>query len=524
MEFPGGANSDHLFWFGDGPHSHGLNPFDAFSYTKPRFALSHNYQDSPDATGIGYNNAFNVKTVAQRAPVLMAGWGYDLMGRPAPNHHRNLQDLNTKTGGFEDINWYTEDSNWFDDNRVFPTEGGFATKSSFPFGGDAAPARYVGGALDVRYDPRHGLWRTNHFILAEILGHTARAGASSSTYYREYEWREVEIGYVYGDDPFRRSQGPFCPASCQPDPLDHPARSFSYTDNDNQVQVFNHAMNLSEVGYDTANGPRPILGPAVASGTVVQLRSVNSIYGAPEGNPTAVFGPSYIFSHAVPHKIFVEIESNFALQLPLDAAPDEHLEPGKEDIGLYDNPTTRWYYTGKPKRWRGWPDITEEAETSPGETASERFCQFGDFVDDNNVPNESIRLINITEWNNPLARDGRGQYNHVVSPGVNMGKDEAVAYPSGFTIRPICEGTIVEAYYMPDQHVPDEVAFSTAAPRPLFYFSLANAHAGCCDTGNVGGSPSEPTDSITAGRCISVEGYSEGAAASTRPSPDSRKS
>ena len=520
MEFPGGIGSEHLGWFGGGPHSHGLNPFDSGPNTSaPRFVLSHNQQDSPDMTGVGYNNSFIVKTVAQRMPMMAAGWGYDLMGRPTPNLHRNLQDLNTSQGGAGGINWYHEDSNWFDDNRVTTDGGDEQFKSSFPYGGDASPSRYVGGAVDLRYDPRHGLWRGNHFILAEILGHATRVGSSASSYYREYEWREVEIGYVYGNDPFRRSESPSCDSACEEDPLDYPARSFSTSDAD-QVYIYNAAVNVSEVGYDSNYGPRPLLGPAVPSGTIVQLRSVNSIYGSATSNAAAVFGPSFIFSHAIPHKIFVEITGNQALQLPLDAEPDDYyLEPGNEDIGLYDNPTTRWYYTGRPMKWSGWADIGADAD---GYENLERFCQFGTFVQDGNQPSQKVRLLNITEWNNPLARDGRGEYNHVVSPGVNMAKNDAVAYPSGFTIRPISNGTIVEAHYMPDQYVPDEMLFPDPGnnPRPLYYFSLANAHAGCCDAIS---DPEDAVDSIIkAGRCISTsEGISEGLAG--RPAASSRK-
>ena len=102
-----------------------------------------------------------------------------------------------------------------------------------------------------------------------------------------------------------------------------------------------------------------------------------------------------------------------------------------------------------------------------------------------------------------------------------MGKNVEVAYPSGFTIRPISTGTIVEAHYMPGQYVPDEVNFPTEGrPRPLYYFSLANAHAGCCDTGNVGSG--EPPTSIKAGRCISV-GIEEDGLVGSRPDSSNRK-
>lgn len=490
MEFPGGfgAAPNIRNLFGVGPYSHGYNPFDVKPDSEGRIRSVNTGDDITDSVAVDAWQAFNAKMMAHRAPIVVAGWGYDVFGRPMPNLQKNLAALNGSSSAQD----YSVQSNFFDDGRNNPgSPNGFGNAASFPFGGHASSEHYVGGALDVRYDPRHGLWRTNHFVLAEILGHAPRDQSDWSTHVREYEWKEVEAGDAFADDIVRRATNIYCniagtdqAPNCAKDPLDYPARSYRVG-----TDIVNPAINISEMGYNTNStqavpgGPRPFLGPPVPSGTVVQLRSVNTIFNDENLNQ-AYFAGTYIFSFEVPNKIFVEIVESEALNPPYDAVNDGVGQwAGEDEIGCYDNPTTRWYYTGKIKKWVGQP-YSQNNKGYYGYFEDDRdFLNFGD--------GGYCKLINIVEYNNPLALNGRNDWNHVVSPGVNMAPLPG-NYPSGFSVRPISTGTIVEATYMPNQWMDDEVygrvggagdGKQSNTPYPLFYFQLANAHDGACATG-----------------------------------------
>jgi hypothetical protein len=533
MEFPGGEHVENLApniaaIFGPGPFSHGLNPFDIKSGSEAVVRQVSCGQNIADSTGVGSSQAWDARMMAHRTPAIMAGWGYDVFGRPMPNLNKTLFTLN---GADFDANAkdYSIDSNFFDDGRDDPTDltGG----PSFPWGGHAASQYYVGGALDVRYDPRHGLWRTNHFVLAEIMGHKDRHDSDWSTHVREYEWKEVEAGDAFADDILRRGTNPWCqvvgPDKCAADPLDYPARSYrtvgaSTEAGGEAINVINPAINLSEMGYNQdsptsnngAGGPRPFLGPPVPSGSIVQLRAVNTIFNDENLNQ-ACFAGSYIFSFSVPNKVFVKIEAgtqalNFEKDGPANNGAGQFA--GLQEIGSYENTCTRWFYSGKIQKWVGAP------------ATDDNLGYYGSFEDDFSFMNFSdggfVRMINITEYNNPLAIDGRDEWNHTVAPGVNMAPGPG-NYPTGFSIRPIQSGTIVEATYMPNQWMSDEIqgvyyteglsggrgasqgnVGQTNTPVPLFYFQMANAHDGCCASGEV---PAEQND----GGCMNPEGPTE---------------
>ena len=326
MEFPGGAGAANQIrnYFGAGPYSHGFNPFDVKPGAEGISRSVNVGYDIENSSVVDANQAFNAKMMAHRSPLVIAGWGYDVFGRPMPNLKKSLQGIN---GDGKNNRDYSLACNFFDDGRENVND--LSDGASFPFGGHASAQHYVGGALDVRYDPRHGLWRTNHFILAEILGYTNRSESTWSTHIREYEWKEVEAGDAFADDILRRDTGPYCNLEgtealpgCAKDPLDYPARSYSVNQS-----VVNPAINLSEMGYNTNStpstpgGPRPFLGPPVPSGSIVQLRSVNTIWDDLNFNQ-AYFAGSYVFSFEVPNKIFVQIQEAEALNPPKDAAND----------------------------------------------------------------------------------------------------------------------------------------------------------------------------------------------------------
>lgn len=498
MEFPGGAGAGLGDVFGVGPYSHGLNPFDVTldEGSSARGVGGGNFASS---TGIGTFSAWDVRTMAHRSPVLLAGWGYDLFGRPAPNLQKTLKTLNGYTDdGNVFVRSYAESSNLFDDGRDDLEDN--TNTASFPFGGHAAAQYYVGGALDVRYDARHGLWKTNHFVLAEIMGYTDRPLSEFSTYIRDYEWKEVEFGNAFADDVVRREDSNI-------DSLDYPARSYG-VEGGKGYYVVNPAINLSEMGYtNILHGERPFLGPPVPSGSIVQLRTVNSIYNNTNYTTPALAG-AYIFSFEVPNKVFVEIVSSQALDLVNDIDPEfpGGVMTGDQEIGTLEHPTTRWWYEGKVKRFRGFP-------TQDSGEGGVRQTPYGTFENDPNWL-KTIRLINIIEYNNPLAaalpegatpRMDSSEWN--VSPGINMAPALGV-YPSGTTIRPISNGTIIEATYMPDAYMPDELYTSDGTETsvwPFYYFQLANAHDGCCETGWISEEPEaegncvDPTDAIALG-------------------------
>jgi len=519
MEFPGGENVENLApniaaIFGPGPFSHGLNPFDIKSGSEAVVRQVSCGQDMSDSTGVGPYQAWDARIMAHRTPMVMAGWGYDVFGRPMPNMHKNIYELNGASWEKTD---YSVDSNFFDDgrNNLRDLTGG----PSFPWGGHAASQYYVGGALDVRYDARHGLWRTNHFVLAEILGCKDRHDSDWSTHVREYEWKEVEAGDAFADDILRRDTNPWCqvtaPNSCAADPLDFPARSYRITGGggipgepiaeSEAINIINPAINLSEIGYNqdwpTANdgpgGPRPYLGPPVPSGSIVQLRAVNTIFNDENLNQ-ACFAGTYVFSFAVPNKVFVKIQYSQALNFEWDGVANdgEGGYAGEQEIGTYEKPCTRWFYEGKIQKWVG------------AAASDNNLGYYGYFEDDLSFKNFGdggyVKLINITEYSNPLAKNGRDNWNHTVAPGVNMAPMPG-NYPSGFSIRPIQSGTIVEATYMPNQWMSDEIQGvyyeaggvhgnrgasqagdnQSDTPVPLCYFQMANAHDGCCASGEI---------------------------------------
>jgi hypothetical protein len=395
--------------------------------------------------------------------LIIAGWGYDIFGRPAPG--TNAGQGIAGAYSLESLNG--PDSAPKVDYSLTKFVSSQANGTKFPFGGESLPTQHVAGALDVRYDPRHGLWRTNHFFLAEILGSIT---VSNKVFPNRYSWREVEIHELGKDDPTTRG------GLAGSLPLEFPARSFV-----DQGNIINYAVNLAESSAD----PLDSILARVPSGTIVQMRSVNVgtstiANGSEVGANT--YGPLYIFEQPGPGTVFLRIvgyDSNF-VPAPLTAS-DTY------------TPNTTNYFNGKMcNRWLYHADVVT---FSGSQTGSSRYqTGFGSFIPDASIPStlNRVQCINLIEMGNPVGSRGivcpgivtaTGNINSSAlfpdgaPAGVTVPANSKSAYPVGFATVPICSGTIVEARKMPG--LPG--AINTKGP--LYYFQVPNAHDGGCSTG-----------------------------------------
>ena len=460
MHLPGGKNT--LYPLGGqffGPFSHGLIPFEANEgEVHPRNVAAYSINVS-EMSGVGGDagNPFAARTMAFRAPASFAGWGYDLFGRPVPNLRETVEEMNSLV----ELDGKTETANDYINHKFNDLVDG----ALIPNGGSSDPSKLVGGAVELRYDIRHGIWKGDPFIYAEIMGHRIRPSPGSSSYIREYEWREVEFGAANDDDPFRRNSQDYQNSSLNSifksvDSLDHPARTYTQNpsaEDSSSAGLVNYAVNASEMGgvFSPENRGSPILCQPVQSGSIVQLKSVQAVY--PGG-----FGPAYIFDRPTKNTIFLKIKSAAPLTEQVDDAGVTG--NGREDIGTVQNPVTRWLYTGVPVKLKSIP-LTGDPPTE----APNRYAQgIGYFEEDiSSYPSsyEQIYAINLTEYNNNTSIQMEGAEAFIVAPGVDMvsiNRDGDVNYPSGFSIRPIAgerttspgyDGTIVEASYLPNQDV-----------------------------------------------------------------------
>ena len=485
MHLPGGKNTQYPLggqFFG--PFSHGLIPFEAGDgEVHPRNVAAYS-NDVSEMSGVGdgAGNPFAARTMAFRAPASFAGWGYDLFGRPVPNLRETVEEMNSLVDGDGDNDIDT--TNDYITHRFNDLGNG----ALIPNGGSSDPSKLVGGAVELRYDIRHGIWKGDPFIYAEIMGHRIRPSPGSSSYIREYEWREVEFGAANADDPFRRNSQDYQDSSSPSilksvDSLDHPARTYTLTpsaEDSSSAGLVNYAVNASEMGgvFSSDSRGSPILCQPVQSGSIVQLKSVQAVY--PGGSV-----PAYIFDRPTKNTIFLKIKS--ARPLTDDVDDTGTTDNGRPDLGTVQNPVTRWLYTGVPVKLRSLPINGDPPAGEQG-----RYAQsIGYFEEDiSSYPStyDQIYAINLTEYNNNTSIQMPGAESFIVAPGVDMvsiNRDGDVNYPSGFSIRPIAGerttspgygGTIVEASYLPNQ----DVSADEQSGAPVVYFSLANAHDGCC--------------------------------------------
>ena len=408
----------------------------------------------PQGNAPGTINPFTARFIGLSGPVAIAGWGYDIFGRPAPGAV-NLAELNGRDGQSRD----------YSQTRFITKDAGGA---KFPLGGESLPTHHVGGMLDVRYDPRHGLWRTNHFFLAEITGVVS---TGNSIFCNRYGWREIEIHEINRPDPTTKN----FPTNEFDFP--YPARSYDVT---NGIQ--NYAVNLAEASanqYDRIYHKIP-------SGTIVQMRSINVLKANNSNDPVFNdYQPLYVFEQAGYNSVFIKI-------LGYDGTYPAPLSEGDAsplgDINNYNNGRmpNRWLYQGVIVQFNG-VNVQNEQD-KPGRTP------FGVFVDDESIPStyRKVQCINLIELGNPPGKRGMicpgvvtatgnsiaptNVWPNGVPGGITFTGGTKSAYPKGFAVQPVCSGTIVEARRLPNPN-------GVANYGPIYYFQVENAHDGGCASG-----------------------------------------
>ena len=401
--------------------THGLNPFRARlgkEAAKPNVAMGNTPGDY---------NAFDARGMAIRLPVMVAGWGYDIFGRPVPSKAVDLVTLNAQV----DMGYYG-----FANDNASDTRG-----SPAPYGAETPLKDYVGGGLDLRYNQRHGVWQTDHSFYARITAVTA-TDSTSNKFYWIYNWEEVEVRYnpiknQNSGDPFNRA-------------LSNPAKG--------------KAINVAEVVRDAGDRNYGYL----RAGTIIELKSH---LVAKSGDGDYTLEPVYLFNHTEEQPVFLRIDWNSTAGYP---APLTN-EDASYGASSY-NGCNRFLYRAEIAYFN-------ESNTTGGKFGA----PFGAFTGTNIF----VQCINVNEWGNPVNTRGvvapgiimaTGSIVH--SAGTNLswtGSTSTLAsgaYPPGFMIKPIWHNTIVEAKRMKNQSVG-----SLSSNGPLYYFSMVNGHDGACATG-----------------------------------------
>lgn len=399
-------------------------------------------------------NPFTARFIGLSGPIAIAGWGYDIFGRPVPGAV-NLAELNGQEGQAKEYS-----------QTKFITKNPAGAK--FPLGGESLPTHHVGGMLDVRYDPRHGLWRTNHFFLAEITGVIS---TGNSIFCNRYGWREIEIHEINKPDPTTKN----LPVNS----LEFPFPARSYNDSDT---IKNYAVNLAEA----SSNQHDRIYHKIPSGTIVQMRSINVLKNYTDSDPAANdYQPLYVFEQAGYNSVFIKI-------LGYDGTYPAPLSEGDasplDNIVNYENNArmpNRWLYLGVIVQFSG-GKISSGSSEKPGNTP------FGAFVEDTSIPiaARKVQCINLIEMGNPGGERG------MICPGIvtatgnsisaskvwpkgvpgNISFTAKSAYPRGFSVQPVCSGTIVEARRLPNPN-------GVANYGPIYYFQVENAHDGGCASG-----------------------------------------
>jgi hypothetical protein len=430
--------------FGD---THALNPFEA------RNAGDNASRDPGVAMGNvpGVYDSYAARGMAMKMPLIVAGWGYDLFGRPVPNKGISLKKMNGHDTAFtaaKDYGFLGFENSFIDDARGSPT----------PFGGEAPVESFVAGALDVRYNQRHGIWDTDHYFFAEITGviRATGTGVDTKNYVNRYLWREVDIkGPESAKDPFSR------------DGIQFPAKSWE----NGTIFPNNWALNLAELSNNSNDAVYSI----APSGSIVKIKAYLIDNNPSSRNESAhKYKPFYVFNYTSDETVFLRIDWNSSLGYP---APLAAADATWTSIGMCN----RFLYRAEIQRFSS--SHTEGTGSSP----------WGGFTPDNTLPPalRYVQAVNISEFNNPIGALG------VVAPGVitvshgpltsstpnlnwtgvSIPVGSRSTYPSGFSIRPIWHNTIVEGKRLKG------LGNSLNTYGPVYYFSMANAHDGGCLTG-----------------------------------------
>ena len=378
-------------------------------------------------------NADNARGMAHKGPLIIAGWGYDIFGRPAPSQAASLSALNAGSKTNSANYGFANNSGSLIDARGTPA----------PYGAEVPAEKYVAGALDVRYNQRHGVWQADPVFLGKIT--SVEKTTTNKNIYNIYGWEEVEItkDVIGGNaqDPINRA-------------ITVPAKG--------------KAINLSELTLNI----RDAVFQEVASGTIIELKS----YLAPNqaSDPDFTLKPIYIFNHNTTQNVFLRIEwnTNQGYPAPLSDADDQWTGATlgfcnrylyKAEVVYFDKTHTDGVGASP---WGGFKGYTEAVYT---------------------------QAINLIEFGNPVGARG------MVSPGViTVLKDGALsigtpnlnwtgvvipvgsksAYPSGFSIKAISHNTIVEGTRLTGMNDNSVTNYG-----PVYYFSCPNAHDGSCSTG-----------------------------------------
>ena len=378
-------------------------------------------------------NADNARGMAHKGPLIIAGWGYDIFGRPAPSQAASLSALNVGSKTNSAYYGFANNSGSAIDSRGTPA----------PYGAEVPAEKYVAGALDVRYNQRHGVWQADPVFLGKIT--SVEKTTTNKNIYNIYGWEEVEItkDVIGGNaqDPINRA-------------ITAPAKG--------------KAINLSELTLNI----RDAVFQEVASGTIIELKS----YLAPNqaSDPDFTLKPIYIFNHNTTQNVFLRIEwnTNLGYPAPLAAADAQWTAAG---LGFCN----RYLYRAELVYFE--KTYTEGVGGSP----------WGGFT--GYTPAVYTQAINLIEFGNPVGARG------MVSPGViTVLKDGALsigtpnlnwiganipggsksAYPSGFSIKAISHNTIVEGTRLTGMNDSSVTNYG-----PVYYFSCPNAHDGSCSTG-----------------------------------------
>lgn len=380
----------------------------------------------------GDYNADNARGMALRSPVIVAGWGYDIFGRPAPSVEPSLNLLNSATAT-------NSVAKGFANTNISDTGG-----TPAPFGAEVPAERYVAGALDIRYNQRHGVWQTDPSFLARITL-IEKQTSPPKRFYNIYSWEEVEV-----------TKDALSTALAEPinRGVSNPAKG--------------KAINLSELTAATQD----VIYTEVPLGTIVEIKSY--LVPTTQSNTDITLKPIYLFNHQTNQNVFLRIDWNMDLGYPA---------PLKAADAAYTNSSVRmcnrFLYRAEVVKF----DTTITVAESHG-------SPWGAFVSYN--PQIFTQAINLTEWGNPVGvrgmvapgiitlEDGTTITNltvNLVCTGISVPVGSKSSYPSGFSIKPISHNTLVEGKRLSD------ITSSLTAYGPIYYFSMANAHDGACSTG-----------------------------------------
>ena len=406
--------------------THAANPFSARA----------NKQSGPAPVSMGDSpgkwNSTDARGLAIKLPMMVAGWGYDIFGRPVPSKASGLSTLNAQPN----MGYYGFSN----------THSGDARGSPPGYGAEVPVQDFVGGILDVRYNQRHGVWQTDHSFFAKITDVFRINPDPTRKYIFEYQWEEVEVTYnatkgQNSGDPFNRS-------------LSNPASG--------------RAVNVAELVGNANDAQFSYIKP----GSVVEIKS----YLVPKtGDGEYTLEPVYLFNQQTDGTVFLRVHWNSTEGYP---APLSN-EDASYGAGNF-NMCNRFLYKAEVMKWEGGSNLSNAQGKAP----------FGQLVSFSTPV--FVQCINISELGNPVGIRGvvapgvitatggitASTTRNTQWTGSSIPTGANSTYPSGFMIKPIWHNTVVEGRRM---HGMLNAGLDSSGP--LYYFQASNAHDGNCATG-----------------------------------------